>query len=65
MLKKMSENYMTSVAILAANRTKEIHMIFVISFAFPVISFSRTQEIMPNMIPLAIEYVNGMMTMAR
>ena len=48
-----------------AKSATEIHMIGEISFAFPVKSFNTTQEIIANIIPVAMEYAKGIITIAR
>ena len=40
-------------------------MMMLISLNFPVNSLRITHESIPNMIPFAIEYVNGIITIAR
>lgn len=44
-----------SVQIRSPNSTKQIHMMPVISLNLPVNSLISTQEIIPNMMPLAME----------
>ena len=48
-----------------AKSATEIHMIGEISFDFPVKSFNTTQEIIANIIPVAMEYAKGIITIAR
>ena len=52
-------------AIYTANNATEIHITPLISFALPITSLRITHESIPNIMPLAIEYVRGIIMIAR
>ena len=47
------------------NSTNEIHIMGWISLIFPVNTFRMTHEIIPNIIPVAMEFEKGIMIIAK
>ena len=57
--------FVTRVMILNAKSTNAIHITGLTSFAFPSATFKITHATMANMIPVAMEYARGIMSIAR